>query len=160
MAGAFSMVCLAVLLNAPQFVAFDRTAPMGTGALARPSRAQLGNSLGPQQLRISDNERSPVGTTARETTAKAVRPRAVAGRQLAPISVVAARLHAPPRERVVEASAGADREVVPEFRTLVFIEATQYGTADSPVWRVQVWRVMLLNTVRERVARLPVAHST
>jgi len=160
MAGAFSMVCLAVLLNAPQFVAFDRTARVGTVALARPSRAQLGGSLGPQQLRISDSERSPVGTTARETTAKAVRPRAVAGRQLAPVSVVAARLNAPPRERVVEASAGADREVVPEFRTLVFIEATQYGTADSPVWRVQVWRVMLLNTVRERVTRLPVAHST
>jgi len=163
MVAAFSMVCLAVLPHAPQFVAFDRTARVGTGALARPSRAQFGSSLRPQQqqLRISDSERLPVGTTARETTAKAVRPRAVSGHQPAPARVVAAELNAaPPRERVVEASASADQEIVPQFRTLVFIEATQYRTSDSSVWSVQVWRVTVVSPVRDRLARVPVANKT
>ena len=160
MVGAFSMVCLAVLPHAPQFVAFDRTARVGTGALARPSRAHLGSSLRPQQLRISDSERLPVGTTARETTAKAVRPHAVAGHQLAPAPVVAVRSNAaPPRERVVEASASADQEIVPQFQTLVFIEATQYRTSDSSVWSVQVWRVILVSPVRDRLTGVPVANS-
>jgi beta-lactamase regulating signal transducer with metallopeptidase domain len=165
MAGAFSMVCLAVLPHAPQFVAFDRPARVGTGALARPSRAQLGSSLPSKQLRISDSERSLVGmtareTTAKETTAKVVRARTVAGHQLAPAQVVAVRLNAaPPRERVVEASASADQEIVPQFRTLVFIEARQYRTSDSSVWSVQLWRVMLVSPVRDRLAGVPVANS-
>jgi len=160
MAGAFSMVCLSVLPHAPQFVAFDRPARVGTGALARPSRAQLGSSLPSKQLRISASERSLVGMTARETTAKVVRARTVAGNQLTPARAVAVRLNAaPPRERVVEASASADQEIVPQFRTLVFIEATQYRTSDSSVWSVQVWRVMLVSPVRDRLTGVPVANS-
>jgi beta-lactamase regulating signal transducer with metallopeptidase domain len=165
MVAAFSIVCLAVLPHAPQFVAFDRPARVGTGALARPSRAQLGSSLPSKQLRISDSERSLVGmtareTTAKETTAKVVRARTVAGSQLVPAQVVAARLNAaPPRERVVEASASADQEIVPQFRTLVFIEATQYRTSDSSVWSVQVWRVMVVSPVRAQLAGVPVANS-
>jgi beta-lactamase regulating signal transducer with metallopeptidase domain len=165
MAGAFSMVFLAVLPHAPQFVAVDRPARVGTGALAGPNRAQLGSSLRAKQLRISDSERSLVGmtareTTAKETTAKVVRARTVAGDQRAPARVVAVRLNAtPPRERVVQASASADQEIVPQFRTLVFIEATKYRTSDSLVWSVQVWRVTLVSPVRERLAGVPVANS-
>jgi hypothetical protein len=99
-------------------------------------------------------------TTAKETTAKVVRARTVAGSQLVPAQVVAARLNAaPPRERVVEASASADQEIVPQFRTLVFIEATQYRTSDSSVWSVQVWRVMVVSPVRAQLAGVPVANS-
>ncbi len=63
------------------------------------------------------------------------------------------------RDRVVAINASADREIVPEFRTLVFIEATQYVTSDSSVWSVQVWRVTLVRAVRDRLARVPVANS-
>jgi hypothetical protein len=66
---------------------------------------------------------------------------------------------APPRERVVAISATADQEIVPQFRTLVFIEATQYMTSDSAVWSVQVWRVTLVTQVRERLAKAPIANS-
>ena len=88
-----------------------------------------------------------MGTAAKMTTAKVVQARVradeVVGEQIAPSRMVAVRLNAaPPRERVVEASVSADQESVPLFRTLVFVEATQYVTSDSSVWRVQVWRVM------------------
>ncbi len=165
MVGAFAMVCLTLLAHSPQFVAFDReSAPVATGALARPSRAQLGSSLSSQQLRISDGDRLPVDTTARETTAKPVHAhvyaRDVAAHQLAPVPVVAARFDsAPPRDRVFATSASAGQQIVPEFRTLVLVEATQYMTSDSSVWSVQVWQVTLVRTVRERVARAPVAKS-
>jgi hypothetical protein len=104
-------------------------------------------------------------TTGKGAIAKVVHARVhahdVAGHQLASAGVVSAPLNAaPPRERVVETSASGDQETVPEFRTLIFIETTQYGNSDSAVWRVQVWRVMLVRTVRDTLAGVPVAHST
>ena len=48
---------------------------------------------------------------------------------------------------------------MPEFRTLIFIEATQYRSYDSTVWSVQVWRVMLVSSARDRLAGAPVANS-
>ncbi len=190
MVGAFSMVCLAVLPHAPQFVAFDRgvlasnsghgysvavipgalrtradsaslhPARVGTGALARPSRAQLGSCPRPQQLWIRYGQPPSVGTTAETTTAKFVHPHAAAEHEFAPAQAVAARLNStPPRDRVVEASASAEQEILPQFRTLVFIEATEYMTSDSSVWSVQVWRVTFVSAVRERIARVPVANS-
>ena len=165
MIGGFAMVCFVALPHAPQFVAFDReTASAETGALARPSLAQLGRSLPSQQLRVNESDRLPVGTTARATTAKPVHARVyaydVAGHQLAPVPAVAARFDsAPPREGVVVTSASADQAIVPQFRTLVFVEATRYVTPDSSVWSIQVWQVTLVTQVRERLARVPVAHS-
>jgi beta-lactamase regulating signal transducer with metallopeptidase domain len=165
MIGGFAMVCFVALPHAPQFVAFDRgTASVETGALARPSLAQLGRSLPSQQLRVNESDRLPVGTTARATTAKPVHVRVyahdVGGHQLAPAPAVAARFDSLPlHEGVVATSARADQEIVPQFRTLVLIEATRYVTSDSSVWSVQVWQVTLVTQVRERLARVPVAHS-
>jgi len=160
MVAAFSVVCLMVLPHAPQFVAFDRTARVGTGALARPSRAQLGSNLRPQQTQIRYSEPPSVAATAKMKMAKAVHPRNASGNLLVPARIVAAPLNAePPRDQVVAVSANADREIVPQFRTLVFIEATQYGTAGSPVWSVQVWRVTWVSTVADRLAAAPVANS-
>jgi beta-lactamase regulating signal transducer with metallopeptidase domain len=160
MVAAFSVVCLMVLPHAPQFVAFDRTDRVGTGALARPSRAQLGSNLRPQQTQIRYSEPPSVAATAKMMMAKAVHPRNASGNLLVPLRIVAAPLNAePPRDQVVAVSANADREIVPQFRTLVFIEATQYGTAGSPVWSVQVWRVTWVSTVADRLAAAPVANS-
>jgi hypothetical protein len=160
MVAAFSVVCLMVLPHAPQFVAFDRTARVGTGALARPSRAQLGSNLRPQQTQIRYSEPPSVAATAKMKMAKAVHPRNASGNLLVPARIVAAPLNAePPRDQVVAVSANADREIVPQFRTLVFIEATQYGTADSSVWSVQVWRVTWVSTVPAPLAAAPVANS-
>jgi len=162
------MVCLVVLPHAPQFVAFDR------GMMASNSDHGYSAAVSQSSLQsFQSSVRSSVKTTAVipaalrtgasssvGTTAKVVHAHADAGRQLAPARVLAARLNAaPPRERVVAISASADQEIVPQFRTLVFIEATQYMTSDSSVWGVQVWRVTLVSPVRDRLTGVPVANS-
>lgn len=174
MVGVFSIFCLALLPLAPQFVAFDRGAlashsdPVDSAAvspssfepLLQPSVAAAVVTAG-----LQTGKSSSLRTTGKGAIAKVVHARfhahEVAGHQLASAGVVSAPAHAaPPRERVVETSASGDQETVPEFRTLIFIETTQYGNSDSAVWRVQVWRVMLVRTVRDRLAGVPVAHST
>jgi hypothetical protein len=161
MVAVFAMVCLALLPHTPQFVAFDRPAGVGTIALARPSRAQLGSSLPSQQLRISDGESSSVSMTAKETTAKVVRARTAAGNGLVPTRAIAARwnTNAAPPAPVVQVGANADQQVMPQFQTLVFIEATEYRAANSSVWNVQVWRVTFVSAVHERLVSVPVVNS-
>jgi beta-lactamase regulating signal transducer with metallopeptidase domain len=175
MVGVFSIFCLALLPLAPQFVAFDR------GALASHSDPVDAAAVSPSSFEpllqpsvkaaavvtagLQTGESSSLGTTGKGAIAKVVHARVhahdVAGHQLASAGVVSAPLNAaPPRQRVVETSASGDQETMPEFRTLIFIETTQYGNSDSAVWRVQVWRVMLVRTVRDTLAGVPVAHST
>jgi beta-lactamase regulating signal transducer with metallopeptidase domain len=159
MVGAFSVACLMALPHTPQFVAFDR------GALASHSdpvySAAVSPSSFPSLPSTSGEPGVPARLDGRDARRSTKRPHAVGGQQIAPADVVAARSNAAyPRERVVEASASADQETVPEYRTLIFIETTQYGNSDSAVWRVQVWRVMLVRTVRDTLAGVPVAHST
>ena len=171
MVGAFSVVCIMVLLHAPQFVAFDRgtltshSDPVYSATVSQPSslRPSLPTAaVVPTALQTGESRSG--GTTARGTTAKVIHVRvpedSVVAHQLdsAPIDAAPSNA-ATPRERVVEASASADQETVPEFRTLIFIEATQYGNFDSAVWRVQVWRVMLVTTVRNSLTGMPAAHS-
>jgi hypothetical protein len=179
MVAAFSMACLMALPLVPQFVAFDRGVDrsMAASNSHHPYSAAVSSSSSepssyqsslrtaaviPAALRTG--EPSSVGTAAKMTTAEVapahVRVHDVAGEQIAPARVVAVRLNAaPPRDRVVEASASADQEIVPQFRTLVFIEATQFVTSDSAVWSVQVWRVMWVSPAGEGLARVPVEHS-
>jgi hypothetical protein len=175
MVGAFSIFCLALLPLAPQFVAFDRGAlashsdPVYSAAVSQASSSlSLGPSLPPAAVvaaGLRTRESLSGRTTARGTTAKVSHARvhkdSVVAHQLdsVPVDATAPLNAAPTRERVVEASTSADQETVPELRTLIFIEATQYRNSDSAVWRVQVWRVMLVSPVRDRLAGVPVANS-
>jgi len=176
MVAAFSVVCLA---HAPQFVAFDRgfdrgmtasNSDYGYSAAVVPSALRTradSASFGPAELRSAwtgEGARPHISCcpqpAAKMRTAKAVPARAVAGRELASAQAVSARLNAEPAgDQVVAISANAERETVPRFRTLVFIEAMQYRTADSSVWSVQVWRVTLVSTAPGRLGRVPVADS-
>jgi len=175
MVGVFSIFCLALLPLAPQFVAFDRGAlashsdPVDSAAV-RPSSFEFEPLLQPSvkaavvTAGFETGESSSLGTTGKGAIAKVVHAGVhahdVAGHRLASAGVVSAPLNAPPpRERVVETSASGDQETVPELRTLIFIEATQYGNSDSAVWRVQVWRVMFVGSVSDRLAGVPVANS-
>ena len=166
MVGAFSVACLMALPHAPQFVAFDRGALAShsdhaySAAVSPSSFPSLPFTSGepgvPARLDPSTSLRAGSRDARRSTT----RPHAVAGRHFVPEPVVADRSSAaPPRERVVEVTASTDQEVVPELRTLIFIEATQYGNSDSAVWSVQVWRVMLVSSIRDRLVGVPVANS-
>jgi len=170
MIGAFSVVCLAVLPHAPQLVAFDPGAMAGnsshaySAALSQPALPSLASSNGElgASARVLDASTSPKAAS-RDSHRSIARPHFFAAHSLAPAQTVA-RLNAatPPRERVVKASANTDQEIVPQLQTLVFIEATQYGSSDSSssVWRVRVWRMIFVSAVRERAARAPVANST
>jgi|HubBroStandDraft_1064217.scaffolds.fasta_scaffold00368_19 Zn-dependent protease with chaperone function len=176
--GAFSVVCLAVLPVAPQFVTFDRGITAGTSghvysAAVRQPSLQMPAVI-PAALRTGE---SPLGTTAGMTTAKmatakTIHARDAVGRQSAPSQAVFAGMNEQaPSEQVVaiNTSASADQEIMPqfqtaqfqtaEFRTVVFFQTTQYVISDSTVWRVQVWHVMLVSQVSERSARVPVVNS-
>jgi hypothetical protein len=121
---------------------------------------QLGSSPQPQQLIIRSAEPSSVAAAAKMTAAKVVPARAAAGRELAPAPAVCARFNAPPpSDQVVAMNANAGTDAVPEFQTLVFIQATEYVSSNSSVWSIQVWRVTLVSAVGERMARVPVASS-
>ncbi|MGB8011585.1 MAG: M56 family metallopeptidase [Terriglobales bacterium] len=153
---AFCLVCLMALPLAPQFVAFDRGIDRVVTA---------GNSDHAYSAAVSQPLFQPL-VSAHEsdfsTRRFTARPPAVAGRQSAPAPVIAARMNAAaPHDPVVAVAvnANADPATIPEFRTLVFVEATQYGTAESPVWQFQVWRVTLVTNFCERMARVPVANS-
>jgi len=168
--GAFSVLCLALLPHVPEFVAVDRgtkvsnSAPAYSSALIQPSPslepASLSNGVRvlPVLLDTSAQLKAISGDASRSTAHSTANRHAPSGRQLAPVPVVAAqRDSAPQPERVVQASASAEQEIAPQIRTLVLVEATRYGTSDSSVWRVQVWR---MTVVRERLAVAPVAKKT
>jgi beta-lactamase regulating signal transducer with metallopeptidase domain len=168
--GTFSVVCLMALPLAPQFVVFDRGMTASdsdqaySAAISQPSFQISGSTTAIIPATLHTRESSPPRVMSKMTAVKVVDARVhadhVAGWNLAPERAVAIRLKSTPaRDRVVEASATADREVGPQFQTLVLIEATQFGTADSLVWQVQVLRVTLVTQVRERSARVPVANS-
>lgn len=152
-AGTFSLACLMAFPHAPQFVAMDRGAaarepsPAYSAAVREtaihlvPStngevsvRSGLGPLNSPKKGSWGDRRSATRGNT---------------GHHLSP-SPFAARLNAVPTyERFVEANTSADQEVSPQVRTLVFIEATQYVTAEMSGWSVQVWRVTLVGPVRD-----------
>jgi hypothetical protein len=80
--------------------------------------------------------------------------------ELAPASAIVARWNAtPPRAQVVQVEANADQELVPQFQTLVFIQATEYLGARSSLWSVQVFRVTFVSGLEQRAMKVPVANS-
>ncbi|MGB7331657.1 MAG: M56 family metallopeptidase [Terriglobales bacterium] len=171
MVGVFSMVCLFALPHTPQFVAFDRGTNSAHAYAVALSQSSVGSSVNsssveaaviPASFRMSESSSGLSGTLSR-TSAKVAPAHPSAQRQRVPVRTLFARSNAAPlREvmpRAVMMSANANQEIVPEFRTLVFIETTQFVIEDSSVWSVQVWRVTLLSTQLNRLAKVPVANS-
>lgn len=164
MVGAFSLVCLLAVSQAPQFVAFEHSMPANGSNPAYSAVSQPGvqSSLQTPQVvpvALRTNTSSPM-----KAPAKVVRAR-VTESEPASIPVLTAQISEElSRVRVEEVSAFADHEMAPQFQTLVFIQSTQYfTTSNSSVWRVQVWRVTLLNPelnpTQNRWLIVPVAHS-
>jgi hypothetical protein len=184
MIGAFSMLCLALLAHAPQLVAVNSGAmnsgtvnsgtmvsgTMNSGVMTNSSGAAYSAATSVPSLQISAAIPAALGTgrsqsvgTANGTSGRIVRAqnrlKDAAGDQVALAQPVKARMKSEPSQnQLIAISANANQEV-PSFQTLVFIEATQYMTSDSSVWRVHVWRVTLVNTVGGRLATVPVINS-
>ena len=166
MVAVFSAICLALLPHAPQLVGFDRgmvTSDSGheySAAVSRPSLQSLHSGSGEPGVPARLHPSTALRADSRDAHRSITGPHAVAGRQLDPVRAVAARWNAaPPADGLVAISVRADRETLPQFRTLVFIATTQYVTSDSAVWSVQVWRVTLVSPVRDRLTGVPVANS-
>jgi hypothetical protein len=62
------------------------------------------------------------------------------------------------REGLMAIRAVAAQENAPEFRTLVFIETSEYETAGATIWSVQVWQVTVRSAVAAQWVRVPVAN--
>jgi beta-lactamase regulating signal transducer with metallopeptidase domain len=166
MVGAFFVVCLAVQPHAPQFIAFDRGLVASDSdhaspvAASHPASQSLPSASGEPGVPARPDPSTALRAGSRDARRSIARSHTVARRQLAQPQAVAARLNAaPPRDRVLAINASADQELVPQFQTLVFVEATQYVIFDSSVWSIQVWRVTLVSPVRDRLAGVPLAHS-
>jgi hypothetical protein len=174
MVGIFSLVCFTVLPQAPQVVAFDRGATSGgsdhtyAASLDQPSRRQTA-AVVPALLRTGESlsaESSP-NVAIKTPTSKVVRAHTASGRKPAPQTLTARLNEAPLNEtpktpQIVAVSANGDQEGAPEFQTLVFIQtiqATQFVNSDVSVWKVQVWRILLVSPGNMRSAEVPVAHS-
>ena len=168
MIGTFSIVCLAVLPHAPEFVAVDRgaamNAPVYSAALNRPTltsslpmAAGIPAAMGTHELPSAPTIKA---RTLKATAARIIPAQATAGHGVVPLQSVAQGDAALPAERVVATKANADQGIGPQFRTLVFVESAEYVTFDSTDGRVQVWQVTLVRKVRERLARAPVSKTT
>lgn len=157
MVGAFSVVCLMALPHAPQLVAVDRGG--SPSMMASHPAPDYPSALMPPAFQTSRQNAAVMPTALHERPRIKAAARADSVQQPAPVHAVAQTSAASAAQGLVLANANADQELVPQFQTLVFIEATPYGNLASPVWRVQVWRVTVFSGVRERIARVPVANS-
>jgi beta-lactamase regulating signal transducer with metallopeptidase domain len=182
MVATFSMVCLVASPHAPQFVAFDNARSTKNSSTehavsARQSSVEAGSlqaaNVIPANFRI-DEASSPAAPAAKvvrtplrahesvvheSAVNEAVNADVNENENLfAPFRAVAARMNADTDNLLQNAS--DDQQRIPQFQTLVFFQATQYQINDSPVWRVQVWRVTVLNASGERWIRVPAPRST
>jgi beta-lactamase regulating signal transducer with metallopeptidase domain len=163
MIGTFSMVCLAILQHAPEFVAVDRGAatspPLYSAAHTRPALPPSLATAAVIPAALRTGELSSVGIRKiKTTTARIVPAHSAAGHGAVPDQLASA--DATSSERIVEARASADQATAPQFRTLVFVESAQYVTFDSSDGSVQLWQVTLVRTVRKQLARAPVSKTT
>lgn len=177
MVTAFSMICMAGSLHAPQLVTVDRGASQvelagnATAAVPQVAAESLSyatepfaaeksaavipaalNTKRPELAKALHRSNSATQNTASRDTAD----RDIADQYLAHQPSIDVKASAP-RPRAVATS--AREQASPESQTLLFIQATQYGGAHSPVWTVQVWQVTLVYAAPAKFARTPVANS-
>jgi len=180
--GAFTLLCLIVLPHTPQVVAFKQTPqPIAANheyaaALAQPTIP------GPSFVHYA-NTRTSTGARAIAESLKApvLRPPQAKSNSIAalPVSASTPALTQSVAERetandstvalspdtFVEVNvAFADRNSSSALPTVVFVQTIKYLESDSRshqlVWRIQVWRVTVVNSVWKHKAQSPVAHST
>jgi beta-lactamase regulating signal transducer with metallopeptidase domain len=173
MVAVFFVGCLAVLPHAPQFVAVDRglnDAAILASAAGQGNAVAAGQQSSPMAGVIPASfhtDRAASATRRVAATPELVhahlRTQEAVARQFAAPLAIATRVNfdqATTREgfMAVNFNTVDAQENAPEFRTLVFIETSQYTTADATVWSVQVWQVTMPSAMAARLARMPVAN--
>lgn len=187
--GAFVALCLVILPNSPQVISFEQgrseqalspaavhqvlTAAVQPATIPASLVHRTSFQTSPRPVAVSSASVKPESKPSTRRNSKSVPAN--------PVAIVAA--NDGPQENVPDikiadntfvASAlnsllpikqfpGAqdEQDIQPVFSAVVFVQETQFVETDSSVvWRIQVWRVMLVNPTWERKARTPAAHST
>jgi len=188
--GAFVALCLVMLPNTPQVISFEPAASQQASpsaaehqvltVLAQPAiisstlvhRANFQTS--PRPVVVTSASFKPVSKPSTQRSSKSVSatPAAVVAahaaspRQAAPdIEIADNTFLAPALNSLLSVKpfpgAQDEQDNQPVFSAVVFLHETRFVEWDSSVvWRIQVWRVMLVNPMWERKARIPAAHST
>ncbi len=156
MVGAFVVVSLVALPHAPQFVAVDHG--FDQNAIASPAVVNSA-SLVPTAFPASHQTAAAILVAQHEKSRTRVRSHATGAQQPLPVQSATQTNAATLPFDMIATNANLDEQFVPQFQTLVFIEATPYGNFAVPLWRVQIWRVTMLTGMRERIAQVPVANS-
>jgi beta-lactamase regulating signal transducer with metallopeptidase domain len=183
--GAFVALCLVMLPHTPQVISFEQGGSAARAseqasssaavhqvstALAQPPiimaslghRANFEASFKPESKASSRTNQKFVP----EKAAPIVAAHASTPRQTVPnIEIADDALIATAHDSLLQTDKffGTQHEqnIQPAFSAVVFVQETQFVESDSSVvWRIQVWRVMLVNPTWERKARTPAAHST
>ena len=171
MVAAFFIACLALLSHAPQFVAFDHgvqdhgvqdhgVQDRGVQAFDHADSAAVSQYPLPPEVQSSSKQPAVVPATLRTGSSSSMRTTisTTTTAMLLPARTVA-RNQPVSNPQAIPASVTANLQIGPSLQTLVFVEATEFMTPGSSVWRVQVWQVTFVSAMHERLARVPVANS-
>jgi beta-lactamase regulating signal transducer with metallopeptidase domain len=169
--GAFSVIALALVVRAPELVAFHQRAATtdATASLARmtqpalsssaviPAALHIGELTEPQQPAFQQSvsqkpNRHTSHPTARNT--EAIPFSIPAKAKVAPASVV------PLVRASYKESAQDQAGAIPAPQMLIFVETTERVDSDSYVWSVRVWRLMVITPSQLRATQTPGAKAT
>src|ERR1700674_1363837 len=142
---AFSVVCLVSLSHAPELVAFEDKAPNAVASVAAPVGVPISaadsNSL-PKDVVSVRAQRAAL--TTRPSKAVFLRRNNPRQESATPIE---AKFKQPSADNLVLAKTAAfiEHDVAPQT-ILVVMQSEQYGQAGPMLWRLCVWRVMVLDS--------------
>lgn len=166
MVGVFSILCLAASPRAPQLISFTggardesvaRVSPMRADLISQASKPSPGNFVVPARLNYFADSAPTVSDERRPLIKHAATRNHLRGMDQ---SVVATRFHSKgemPAQILAVSTRGA-QEMAPQFETLMFVETTQYESANGPVV-LRVWTMTWVRMLQPASYRMPVANS-
>jgi beta-lactamase regulating signal transducer with metallopeptidase domain len=153
--GAFSLLCLMVVPRAPQFVAFERnTRAIQTDEAHSAPVSQTISAAAVIPAAMRTGSSSSFKKIPQQPAAQVIR-RPLEHRHAAS-RVIAARWSTDTERNPVD----TNQSVAPASETLLIIRTTERVGPNSWTWSVDVWRVTLVNEVRNGAERAPVASKT
>jgi hypothetical protein len=184
MVGAFTLLCLIVLPHTPQVVAFEQSpqpiaagheysAALAQSANPRSSFVHYANAKTSTDVKaVAASLKTPALSGPRlNSNSRPTHAAILASRSDSAASLLAGKCEAGNKSNAVAMPdafievnvAFAQENSSPAPPTVVFVQESRYVGYDSGfhymVWRIEVWRVTVVNSVWKHKAQAPVAHS-
>jgi len=178
LAGAFSLISLMIVPHAPEFVAFERNAPVIRRSEVRaqtvtksedpvavliPSTLSSRASLSSSSFLVRMPQQ-PAAHAARQVVEHDVVNQLAGEHPRTAPQVVAARWSIDVDHNAVdtgvESGVGSNDETIAPVETLLVVRTTQRVGQDSWVWSVCVWRITWANPAQDAAGRGPIAKRT